>query len=91
MKLHVIYHTKDEKTAFFNALLASGAPALVRQEEGCLFYEYVPAKGSANELHLYEAWTTPEAQKVHITQPHMQVIGALKKQYVDKVELLQMD
>ena len=31
---------------------------------------------------LVEKWTEPEAQKVHMTQPHMKELSALKGNYV---------
>ena len=89
MKLHVIYTVKEgAKQAFYEALEKSGAPDKVRAEEGCLKYEYCPEEGAANELHLYEEWVSPEHQKVHMTQPHMKDIAALKEIYALDTKLI---
>ena len=92
MKLKVIYTVKEGmKQAYFEALEASGAPDKVRAEDGCLQYEYRPAEGPDNELYLYEEWTAPEKQKIHLTQPHMAVIKALKEQYALDTRLIRLD
>lgn len=91
MKLHVIYTVRDGlKQAYYEALEKSGAPDKVRAEEGCLKYEYCPEEGPENELHLYEEWASPEHQKVHMTQPHMAEIMAIKKQYVTETKLIRL-
>lgn len=91
MKLHVIYTVRDGlKQAYYEALEKSGAPDKVRAEEGCLKYEYCPEEGPENELHLYEEWASPEHQKVHMTQPHMAEIMAVKKQYVTETKLIRL-
>lgn len=88
MKLHVIYTTKEDKSEFYNALLAGGIPEKVRRENGCFFYEYAPGEGGPRELHLYEAWATSEAQQKHLAQPHMKALAALKQQYVENTRVL---
>ncbi len=89
MKLHVIYTVREgQKQAYFEALEKSGAPDKVRAEEGCLKYEYRPEEGPADELHLYEEWVSPEHQKVHMTQPHMKDIMALKDEFVLETKLI---
>ena len=90
MKLQVIYTTKEGKQAYLDALNASGAPEKVRAEDGCLQYEYRPEEGADNELYLYEEWTSEEKQKIHLTQPHMAVIRALKDEYVKDTKLIRL-
>ncbi|MBO4873409.1 MAG: antibiotic biosynthesis monooxygenase [Lachnospiraceae bacterium] len=91
MKLLVIYTVKDgQKQTYFEALEASGAPDKVRAEDGCLQYEYRPEEGPENELHLYEEWASPEHQKVHMTQPHMKDIIALKDRFVTETKLIRL-
>ena len=91
LKLHVIYYTKKGmKEKYLEALTASGAPEKVRKEDGCLQYEYRPEEGAENELHLYEEWTSEEKQKIHLTQPHMALIRALKDEYVEDTKLIRL-
>ena len=68
--INVIYTMKPGKREEFLAgVTASGAQAAVRGEEGCLQYD---------KLLLLEKWTTREAQKVHMGQPHMALIQEVK-------------
>ncbi len=91
MELKVIYTLKEgNKQAFYEALEKSGAPDKVRAEDGCLLYEYRPAEGPENELHLYEKWVSPEHQEVHMTQPHMKDIMALKDQFASETKLIRL-
>lgn len=92
MKLHVIYNCKKgQRDNFFRALVASGAPEKIRKEDGCLKYDYDLSEGGDSVLHLYEEWTCPEAQKVHLTQPHMADVKTLKELYVLNTELIRLD
>ncbi len=91
MKLHVIYTVKDGlKKDYYEALKASGAPDKVCAEDGCLQYEYRPEEGPDSELHLYEEWTSEAAQKIHLTQPHMADIRALKERYCTDTRLIRL-
>ena len=62
----------------FNLGDASGAQAAVRGEEGCLQYDYFTSVDDPDKLLLLEKWTTREAQKVHMGQPHMALIQEVK-------------
>ena len=91
MKLLVVYTVKEgQKQAYYEALEKSGAPDKVRAEDGCLQYVYRPEEGPENELHLYEEWVSPEHQKVHLTQPHMADIAALKDRFVTGTKLIRL-
>ena len=61
----------------------------VRQEAGCLQYDYFRRTDDENVAFLVEKWTDRAAQKVHLDQPHMAAIRAAKEEYVldSKVEL----
>ena len=69
--INVIYTMKPGKREEFLAgVTASGAQAAVRGEEGCLQYDYFTSVDNPDKLLLLEKWTTREAQKVHMGQPH---------------------
>ena len=59
----------------------------IRQEEGCLAYDYYFSAQDENELLLIERWQSAEHQRVHMQQPHMQELRAIKEQYVDSTTL----
>ena len=86
--INVTYTIKPGARADFLAgLAACGVRKEVLQEEGCLQYDYfLPVEGEDSVL-LMEKWTSREAQKVHLTQPHMAKVAALKEQFVTDTKL----
>jgi quinol monooxygenase YgiN len=51
----------------------------IRQEEGCIRYEYaLPAQG-ADILWLFETWESLDHQRTHMTQPHMTELAQIKE------------
>lgn len=88
MELLVTYHLKNDRPAeFLSAIADIGIPELVRLERGCLRYEYyVPADGGST-LILLEKWENAELQALHLEQPHMQRLAAIKPNYVSSTEV----
>lgn len=75
------------RAGFLAGLAADGIREEVRREAGCLQYDYfLPLEGE-DRLLLVEKWESREAQQLHLTQPHMAKVRALKEQYVDRTEL----
>lgn len=78
--INVTYTMKPGKRdAFLQQVAASGAHQAVRQEEGCLQYDYFISVEDPDRLLLVEKWTSRGAQQVHMTQPHMDQIRAIKE------------
>ena len=50
-------------------------------------YDYYFSAQDENELLLIERWQSAEHQRVHMQQPHMQQLRAIKEQYVDSTTL----
>ena len=67
-----------KREAFVEAVKKEGILSAVRSEDGCLRYDYYFSEADENELLLIEAWETKHHQKVHITQPHMARLRAMK-------------
>ena len=83
MILFVKYVCKPgQREHFLRALAEKGIVDAIRAENGCQRYDYYLSLRDENEILLVEKWTEPEAQKVHMTQPHMTELRALKEQYV---------
>ena len=59
----------------------------IRQEPGCLAYDYYFSAQDENELLLIERWQSAEHQRVHMQQPHMARLKAIKEQNVDSTTL----
>ena len=91
--INVFYTMKPgTREEFVSQVTAQGLLQAIRQEEGCLEYGYYFSAHDPDLLLLVEKWTAPEAQKVHMTQPHMETLGQLKEQYAldTKLEFYQL-
>ena len=81
----VIYTAKSKEHAndFVCKMTESGVLDAIRAENGCLKYEYF--LNGKDTILLYEAWESPEHQKIHMTQPHMKTAMEIKQKYIDNV------
>ena len=86
MKLLVTYKlSNNDPSGFLRELSALGIPEVVREEKGCLRYEYfLPADGSADRILLVEEWQSAELQALHLEQPHMKRLAEIKPNYVSE-------
>lgn len=86
--LYVRYHAKPGgREAFVRQVVEEGILTLIRNESGCLAYDYYFSAQDENELLLIERWQSAEHQRVHMQQPHMDAVRAAKAQYIDSTEL----
>ena len=60
----------------------AGNAIAIRAEDGCHRYDYYFSDSDPNELLLVEAWETKQHQQIHIEQPHMARLRAIKDDYV---------
>ena len=60
----------------------------MRSEAGCLQYDYYLSVSDPDEVLLVERWESPEAQKLHLTQPHMDRVKQLKERFVERTTLV---
>ena len=68
--------------AFVEELEKSGVADKVRAEEGCLRYQYYYPANESDAVFLLEQWESAAHQEIHMTQPHMEVLRAIKHKYV---------
>ena len=76
-----------KRESFVERVKEEGILAAVRAEDGCLRYDYYFSEANANELLLIEAWETKRHQEIHIEQPHMAKLRALKGDYIETTTL----
>ena len=76
-----------KREAFVEAAKQEGILAAVRAEDGCHRYDYYFSAEDVNELLLIEAWETKHHQQVHIEQPHMARLRAIKGDYIETTTL----
>ena len=82
--LYVKYHAKPGcREAFVRLVVEEGILTLIREEKGCLAYDYYFSAQDAGELLLIERWESAAHQRVHMEQPHMARLKAIKEQFVD--------
>ena len=89
----VIYKAKGEdmREAFVRELTESGVLDAIRNEDGCMAYDYYYSHDDKNALVLYEKWESTEHQKVHMTQPHMKTAMEIKGKYIESAVLKKIE
>lgn len=88
LKLYVVYHAKNGgREQFVRTLAEQGVLTAIRQEPGCLAYDYYFSAQDENELLLIERWASQEQQRVHMQQPHMDAVRAAKAQYIERTDV----
>ena len=84
LTLYVRYTAKDGcREAFVREIVETGILTLIRQEAGCLAYDYYFSAQDENVVLLIERWESAEHQRIHMQQPHMTRLRELKAQYID--------
>ena len=86
--LNVTFHTKENKReAYLAKIKELGIDEKVRNEKGCIKYDYYFSDADKNEMLLVEMWETKEDQQIHIEQEHMKLLRTFKDDYVESTEL----
>ena len=89
----VIYKAKNEgdRESFVKELTETGVLNAIRNEDGCMAYDYYYSHDDKNALVLYEKWASTEHQKIHMTQPHMKTAMEIKSKYIDSAQLKKIE
>ena len=88
LMLYVRYQAKPGcREKFVRQLVEEGILTLIRQEDGCLAYDYYFSAQDENELLLIERWQSAEHQRVHMQQPHMARLRELGARDLDDLLL----
>lgn len=84
--MYTIYVVFDclpgKREAFVQRVKQEGIVDAVRGENGCIRYDYYFSEKNPDQLLLLEAWETKEHQQIHLDQPHMVRLRALKGDYI---------
>ena len=87
-RVYVRYNMKPgAREGFLEALAGIGLRKAVLAEEGCLGYDYYRAVDDPDQVLLAELWTDRRAQQVHLEQPHMRAMPAIKEEFVRQTGL----
>ena len=85
----VTYTAKPGKRQdYISALTDSGILKKIREENGCLSYDFYFSEEDENTLLLVEQWQDADCQKIHLEQPHMKEAMAVKEQYIDQTSVV---
>lgn len=83
MELLVTYYLKENNAeSFLNELAKVGIPQKVREEKGCIRYEYFVSAERNDTVMLTEKWESKIMQALHMSQPHMKCLLEIKNKYV---------
>ena len=86
MKTFMLTVTYTEKPGcakqYVQELETCGVADAVRQEDGCLGYDYYISAKDENTVFLFEEWESQQHQQVHLTQPHMATLKQIKEKYI---------
>ncbi len=83
--LLVTYKLKeDAHEEFLAEIYASGFPEKVREEDGCLRYEYYFDAEAPETILLVEEWESEAQQKKHLETEHMKNFREIKEMYVEE-------
>ena len=77
--VHVTYHCRPGRArAFVQQIVEQGLRDKILAEDGCLRYDYYLSCEDEDTVLLVEKWQTAEQQAVHMTQPHMKALLAIR-------------
>ena len=86
--IYVIFQClPGKREAFVEAVKREGILDAIRAENGCHRYDYYFSEADPNELLLIEAWESKKHQQIHIEQPHMARLRAMKDGYIQSTTL----
>ena len=88
LTLYVRYTAKDGcREAFVREIVEAGILTLIRQEAGCLAYDYYFSARDENVVLRIERWESAEHQRIHMQQPHMTHLREIKDKYIAATKL----
>lgn len=81
--IYVVFKSfPGKREDFIKKLHEEGIVAKVREEDGCLRYDYYFSEKDPDEILLIEAWESKKHQQIHIDQPHMARLREIKPDYI---------
>ena len=88
VKLHVTYTAKPGcREAFVRKIVTQGILTAIRNEAGCLAYDYYFSAQDENVVLLIERWASEAHLRVHLTQPHMAALRKIKEEFIETTRL----
>ena len=86
--LYVSYTAKPGcREQFVREIVRRGILTAIRNEDGCLTYDYYFSAQNENEVLLIEKWVSEAHQRIHMQQPHMKELMEIKAQFIEDTKL----
>lgn len=79
--------SEGKRENFVEIMKNKGILEAIRNEAGCISYNYYYSESDQNELLLIEKWKTKEDQQKHCTLPHMDAMREFKDDYIIDTKL----
>ena len=79
----------NKREEYIELLSKEGIIDDIRNEEGCLSYEYYFSQSDKNLILLVEKWDKKESQVKHIDLPHTKRMLGFKGDYVESTEIIE--
>lgn len=79
----------NKREAYIELLTKEGIVSDIRNEEGCISYEYYLSHSNKNEILLIEKWDKKESQVKHCELPHTKRMLGFKGDYVKSTQLIE--
>ena len=76
-----------KREEFISKVKTEGILDDIRNEDGCIRYDYYFSEKDCDEILLIEAWNSKKHQEIHIQQPHMAKLKELQPDYVVSTKL----
>ncbi len=87
-RIYVVFKTfSGKREAYIEKMNAEGYLSAIRNEEGCLLYDFYYSEKENDELLLIEAWESKAHQAAHMKTPHMAEVMELNKNYIESTKL----
>lgn len=90
--VNVVYKMKPGlRQEFLDGVIGGGIQNAIRQEPGCLQYDFFLPVSDENTVLLVEKWTDREAQAAHMELPNIARLRVVKNRCVDDMVMTQYD
>lgn len=88
LTIYVKYTALDGcRETFLREVVEQGILTAIRNEEGCILYDYYLSAQDENVILLLEQWESEAHQRIHMQQSHMQQLIELKNAYIAETKL----
>ena len=88
LNIYVKYTAKEGcRETFLREIVEQGILTAIRNEDGCIMYDYYLSAQDENVILLLEQWVSEEHQRIHMQQPHMKPLMEIKDKYISDVTL----